>query len=181
MYGLVNKAAQDFVISGHGEEIWEIIKSKAGVKEEAFISMQPYPDEITYNIVMTASEHLNADPNDILEAFGKYWIEFTMVEGYSHLLDLAGGTFPEFLNNLDNMHSHIAQSYTELKPPSFICEEIDANSFKFEYHSNRPGLARFVKGLLLGLGDRFNIELDIKYIGTIDGKENSHEYLVIHN
>ncbi len=181
MYGLVNKAAQDFVISGHGEEIWEIIKSKAGVKEEAFISMQPYPDEITYNIVMAASEHLNADPNDILEAFGKYWIEFTMVEGYSHLLDLAGGTFPEFLNNLDNMHSHIAQSYTELKPPSFICEEIDANSFKFEYHSNRPGLARFVKGLLLGLGDRFNIELDIKYIGTIDGKENSHEYLVIHN
>ena len=178
MYGLVNKAAQDFVIAGHGEETWNIIKEKAGIKEDAFVSMQPYPDEITYNIVGAASELLGADPNDILEGFGKYWIEFTMVEGYSHLLDLAGRTFPEFLNNLNNMHAHIAQSYTELQPPSFYCEEIDDKTFKFEYHSNRPGLARFVIGLLLGLGDRFGLKLDVKHVGTIDNKENSHEYLV---
>lgn len=178
MYGLVNKAAQDFVVEGHGEETWKIIKEKAGVNEVAFVSMQPYPDEITYNIVGAASEHLGLDANDILEAFGQYWIKFTMVEGYSHLLDLAGGTFPEFLNNLNNMHAHIAQSYTKLKPPSFICEEIDGNNFKFEYHSDRPGLARFVKGLLLGLGNRFNITVLVEYIGNIDGKENSHEYRV---
>ncbi len=178
MYGLVNKAAQDFVIEGHGEEVWQLIKTKAGVKEAAFVSMQPYPDDITYNIVGAASEHLGADPNDILEAFGKYWIKFTMVEGYSHLLDLAGGTFPEFLNNLNNMHGHIAQSFTELKPPSFYCEEIDDETFKFEYHSDRPGLVRFVTGLLLGLGDRFKIHVGVEYMGTIDGKENSHEYKV---
>ena len=71
MYGLVNKATQDFVIAGHGEETGDIIKTKAVVKEEAFISMQPYPDEITYNIVMAASEHLGVDANDILEGFGK--------------------------------------------------------------------------------------------------------------
>ncbi|MBL4604094.1 MAG: heme NO-binding domain-containing protein [Flavobacteriaceae bacterium] len=180
MYGLVNKAAQDFVIEGHGEEVWQIIKAKAGVKEEAFVSMQPYPDEITYNIVGAASAHLGADPDDILEAFGQYWIKFTMVEGYSHLLDLAGGTFPEFLNNLNNMHAHIAQSFTELRPPTFYCEVIDANTFKFDYHSDRPGLRRFVKGLLLGLGGRFKIDVNVEYIGNIDGKENSHEYRVTH-
>jgi hypothetical protein len=178
MYGLVNKAAQDFVIINHGENVWEIIKEKANVKEIAFISMQQYPDEVTYNIVSAASEYLNVDANKILEGFGIYWIKFTMTEGYEHLLDLAGGTFPAFLNNLDNMHAHIAQSYTKLKPPSFICEEIDANTFKFEYHSDRPGLAPFVKGLLIGLGERFGIGLDISYIGTINGRENSHEFLV---
>ncbi|NRA10745.1 MAG: heme NO-binding domain-containing protein, partial [Crocinitomicaceae bacterium] len=118
MYGLVNKAAQDFIVESQGQETWEIIKEKAGVKEDAFISMQAYPDEITYSIVMAASEHLKVDPDVILEAFGRYWIKFTMVQGYSHLLSLAGKTFPEFLNNLNNMHAHIAQSYTELKPPS---------------------------------------------------------------
>lgn len=181
MYGLVNKAAQDFVIEGHGEEVWQIIRAKAGVEEVAFVSMQPYPDEITYNIVGAASAHLGADPDDILEAFGQYWIKFTMVEGYSHLLDLAGRTFPEFLNNLNNMHAHIAQSFTELKPPSFYCETIDAHTFRFEYHTERPGLVRFVKGLLLGLGERFNITVGVEYIGTIDGKENSHEYRVTHS
>jgi hypothetical protein len=181
MYGLVNKAAQDFVIEGHGEEVWQIIRAKAGVEEVAFVSMQPYPDEITYNIVGAASAHLGADPDDILEAFGQYWIKFTMVEGYSHLLDLAGRTFPEFLNNLNNMHAHIAQSFTELKPPSFYCETIDAHTFRFEYHTERPGLVRFVKGLLLGLGERFNITVGVEYIGTIEGKENSHEYRVTHS
>ncbi len=181
MYGLVNKAAQDFVIEGHGEETWRIIKKKAGVGEEAFVSMQPYPDDITYNIVGAASEHLHMDANDILEAFGRYWIKFTMIEGYSKLLDLAGRTFPEFLNNLNNMHAHVAQSYTELKPPSFFCEEIDSKTFKFEYHSHRPGLATFVKGLLFGLGEHFNIEVEVNYIGNIENKENSHEYLVTYS
>ncbi len=178
MYGLVNKAAQDFVIEGYGNETWQIIKEKAGVKEEAFVSMQPYPDEITYNIVSAASEHLRVGANDILEGFGAYWIKFTMIEGYAHLLDLAGGTFPAFLNNLNNMHAHIAQSFTELKPPTFYCEEIDQKTFKFEYHSDRPGLVSFVAGLLKGLGERFDLKVDVDYIGNIDGKENSHEYRV---
>lgn len=178
MYGLVNKAAQDFVIDNYDEETCRIIKKKAGITEEAFVSMQAYPDRITYDFVIAASEHLNVGVNDFLEGFGKYWIKFTMVEGYSHLLKLTGRTFPEFLNNLNNMHSQIAQSYTESIPPSFFCEVIDANTFKLEYHSHRQGLAPFVKGLLLGLGERFNIDLDIKYIGKIENKENSHEFLV---
>ncbi len=181
MYGLVNKAAQDFVIAGHGEDVWQIIKEKAGVEEVAFMSMQPYPDEITYNIVGAASRHLGADPDDILEAFGQYWIKFTMEEGYSHVLDLAGRSFPEFLNNLNNMHAHIAQSFTELKPPTFYCESLNENTFKFEYHTERPGLVRFVKGLLLGLGKRFDITVVVEYLGTINGKENSHEYKVTYS
>jgi len=178
MYGLVNKAAQDFITESHGQQTWQIIKKNAGVTEDAFISMKAYADEITYNIVTAASEHLNADPNDVLEAFGRYWIKFTMVQGYSHLLSLAGKTFPEFLNNLNNMHAHIAQSYTELNPPSFSCKEIDSSSFKFEYHSTRPGLSQFVVGLLYGLGEHFDLEVSIDYLGPIAGLENSHEYIV---
>ena len=103
-----------------------------------------------------------------------------MVAGYDHFLDLAGRTFPEFLNNLNNMHSHIAQSFKELDPPSFNCVTIDEKTFRFEYHSHRPGLARFVKGLLLGLSSHFNVKISVTYIGTINGRENSHEYRVEH-
>lgn len=178
MYGLVNKAAQDFIISNFDEATWAVIKEKAGVTDAAFVGMQPYPDEVTYNIVGAACEHLNLNPEAVLESFGKYWIEFTMVEGYGDLLVLAGKSFPEFLNNLDNMHAHIAQTYTELQPPSFSCVDIDEHSFHFEYHTFRPGLVTFVKGLILGLADRFGINASVEYIGLIDGNEHSHQYLV---
>ncbi len=179
MYGLVNKAAHKFVVTGHGEQVWNEIKEKAGIDVDTFVSMEAYPDEITYKIVGAASEYLKIDAQVILEEFGKYWIEYSMVEGYSHLLELAGNTFPEFLKNLDNMHSYIAQSFTELRPPSFICKEIDENTLILEYHSERPGLASFVVGLLKGLGNKFNLEeVSVEYLGQIEGKENSHEYKV---
>lgn len=178
MYGLVNKAAQDFIIQDHGMQTWLTIKKKAGVEEDAFISMEPYPDEITYNIVGAASEILKVDSGDILENFGRYWIEFTMEDGYAHLLDLAGKTFSDFLRNLNNMHAHIAQNLSQLRPPSFLCVDIDESTFLLEYHSDRAGLRRFVEGLLLGLGDRFNLEVEVQHLGSIPGSENSHEFKI---
>ena len=178
MYGLVNKAVQDFVIKGHGEETWNLIKDKAGVSEAAFVSMQTYPDKITYDLVGAASEHFGIDANDILQAFGLHWIKFTMEEGYGHLITLAGGNFPDFLRNLNNMHTHIAQSYDKLRPPSFLCEDIDESTFRLTYTSEREGLAMFVKGLLLGLGEKFEVDLDIDYKGQVEGSEQSHEFIV---
>jgi len=170
MYGLVNKAVQNFVIEGHGEETWNLIKEKAGISEAAFVSMQTYPDNITYDIVGAASEHFSIDANDILEAFGGYWI----------LITLAGGNFPDFLRNLNNMHTHIAQSYDKLRPPSFLCEDIDESTFRLTYTSEREGLAMFVKGLLLGLGEKFEVTLDIDYRGQLKEDEYSHEFIVIY-
>lgn len=178
MYGLVNKAVEKFVIENHGEEVWLQIKNHAKIEEESFISMQPYPDKMTYDLVGAASEILNVDAEQILELFGQYWIKFSM-KGYGELLKLAGNTFPEFLKNLDNMHSNIAQSYTKLQPPSFICHEITENKIELIYISNRPGLMPFVKGLLIGLGDYFKITLEISYQGS--PSENQHLFNINHS
>jgi len=178
MYGLVNKAVQKFVTEEHGEENWNIIKEKAGVSEVAFVSMQTYPDNITFNLVGAASEHFGIDANDILIAFGGYWIKFAMNEGYGHLIDLAGGNLPDFLRNLNNMHTHIAQSYDKLRPPSFLCEDIDESTFRLTYTSEREGLAMFVKGLLLGLGEKFGVTIDIDYRGEIQSDAYSHLFIV---
>lgn len=178
MYELVNKAVQNFIIEEHGQETWNLIKKKANVSEVAFVSMQTYPDIITYEIVGAASEHFGIDANDILEAFGIYWIKFTMQEGYDHLITMAGGNLPEFLKNLNNMHTHIAQSYNQLRPPSFLCEEIDQATFRLIYTSEREGLAMFVKGLLKGLGKKFEVNLEIAYKGQMKGEDNSHLFII---
>ena len=90
MFGLVNKGLEDMVCSQYGEETWEEIKSKAEVEIEAFISMDAYPDDITYRLVDAASAVMELPATDILEAFGRYWILFTATEGYGSLMEMAG-------------------------------------------------------------------------------------------
>ena len=67
MYGLINKAIEDLVLTEFGEEPWEKIKIKANVQVETFLAMESYPDEITYNLVGAAAQVLNLPAETILK------------------------------------------------------------------------------------------------------------------
>ena len=58
MYGLANKALEQLVTSRFGEEAWETVKRNAGVDVDVFVSMEAYPDDVTYKLVRSASEVL---------------------------------------------------------------------------------------------------------------------------
>ena len=77
MYGLVNKAVVDLVVSKFGQDTWDAIKKKAEVDIDVFVSMEGYPDDITYRLVGAASEILKIPPEAVLEAFGEYWVLYT--------------------------------------------------------------------------------------------------------
>ena len=65
MYGLVNKAIQDMVIKGHGEEAWKGIRMEAGLDDERIVSLKNYPDSLTFKLVGAACHQLGAEANDI--------------------------------------------------------------------------------------------------------------------
>lgn len=69
MYGLVNQAIEDLVRSNHDDATWEVIKQRAEVQTEAFLSMEEYPDDVTYRLVQAAAEVLNTPP----EEFPCFW------------------------------------------------------------------------------------------------------------
>jgi Haem-NO-binding len=178
MFGLVNKGLEDMVCSQYGEEIWEEIKSKAEVEIEAFISLDAYPDDITYRLVDAASVVMKIPATDILEAFGRYWILFTATEGYGSLMEMAGDNLPEFLQNLDNLHARVGLSFPNLQPPSFLCSDLEAESLKLHYYSERPGLTPMVVGMLKGLGEKFGTEVDVQLTHT-KAQGNDHEEVSI--
>jgi Haem-NO-binding len=178
MFGLVNKGLEDMVCSQYGEEIWEEIKSKADVEIEAFISLDAYPDDITYRLVDAASVVMNIPATDILEAFGRYWILFTATEGYGSLMEMAGDNLPEFLQNLDNLHARVGLSFPNLQPPSFLCSDLEAESLKLHYYSDRPGLTPMVVGMLKGLGEKFGTDVDIQLTHS-KAQGNDHEEVSI--
>jgi hypothetical protein len=166
MYGLVNSGLADYVRRNYDTETWDMIVAKSGVSSEVFVSMESYPDEVTYNLVVAAAEVLGQDVAKILEGFGEHWVLVTAKEGYGSLLGMFGDNMKDFLKNLDSMHARMGTTFPKLRPPSFVCRDIDATTSELEYHSERAGLTPFVVGLLKGLGKYFETPVDIKVIGT---------------
>jgi len=92
----------------HGEEVWELIKTKAEVDGDVFISNEGYPDDHTYRLVAAASEVSKAPADEILVAFGEHWIRRTASEGYGELMHAGGINLKDFLVNLPNFHPRVA-------------------------------------------------------------------------
>lgn len=164
MYGLVNQAIEDLVRSNQGDATWEVIKQRAGVQTEAFLGMEEYPDDVTYKLVQAAAEILNTHPEEFLRAFGEYWVLYTAKKGYGEMLTAAGKNLPEFLQNLDTLHTRVGVIMPNLQPPSFGCTEVSDHSLNLHYYSHRQGLASMVIGLVQGLGKMFGTETEVQHI-----------------
>jgi len=173
MYGLVNLGVKELVVSKFGEDKWLRIKEIVGMKDDSFVRMKSYDDKMTYDMVAASSEVLNLKPDDVLKAFGEYWVMFTGQEGYADLFKAGGETLKEFLLNLDNLHSRIGQNFTHLIPPSFQYSNVGTNSMIMHYHSERKGLCPMVIGLLNGLAKYFKTNLEIEEI-TCSRKGDPH-------
>ncbi|MDZ8080328.1 MAG: heme NO-binding domain-containing protein [Nostoc sp. DcaGUA01] len=180
MYGLVNKAIQDMVCSRFSEETWKIIKHKAEVDVDVFISMEGYPDDITHRLVKAASDVLGLSPTEIMQAFGEFWVQYTAEEGYGEMMDMSGDTLPEFLENLDNLHARVGVSFPKLQPPSFECTDMEENSLNLHYRSDREGLTPMILGLVKGLGTRFDTQVDISQTQSREEGGEHDEFLVIY-
>jgi hypothetical protein len=181
MYGLVNQAIQDMVCEGFGEETWEAVKQAAEVEEEQFLVLESYPDELTHRLVRAASELLGLTPAQIMQTFGQYWIRYTEREGYQDIMEMGGDTLPEFLGNLDDLHSRIGVHFPRYNPPSFECTEVAPDTLDLHYRSSRTGLAPMVIGLVEGLGDRFHTNTEVTQIQHREDGADCDTFRIHHN
>lgn len=162
MYGMVNQAVRDLATTLGGDPLWQQIRERAGVDVEVFVAMEPYDDAVTYRLVEAASAILGMSPDEVLEAFGVHWVAYTGQVGYGPLFTAMGATLPEFLRNLDAMHTRIALSMAALQPPSFTSEELADGRLRVRYWSQRDGLSPMVRGLLKGLGPLFGLDVEVE-------------------
>lgn len=162
MYGLVNIAVRDLVRTVAGDDAWQAIAAKAQCNDVIFEAMSTYPDEVTYRLVGAASEVLKMPADDVLRAFGRYWILFTANEGYGDLMNMFGSDMQTCLRNLNNMHGRMGAMMPALVPPRFVLVQSSADEFRLEYHSTRKGLAPMVQGLLEGLAEKFGESMDVR-------------------
>ena len=151
MYGLVNKAIEELVVTEFGEDKWQLIKQKAGVDVEVFTSNESYSDDMTYQLVGVASEVLGMTVRDVLIAFGEHWVLKTESHGYGAMMRSGGTSLKEFLIHLPNLHTRVQMIYPNLEPPRFECHDITETFMSLHSFTHRPGLTNFVVGLFQGL------------------------------
>jgi hypothetical protein len=174
MYGIVNKAIEDLVISNFGEDKWEAVKARSGVDVDYFISNEPYEDDITYKLAGAVSEEISIPVSAVLQTFGEWWILKTGKEKYGGLMDAGGNSLREFLVNLPAFHYRVMLIYPKLTPPEFKVSNIDDRSIHVHYFSKRQGLEEFVRGLLTGLGKMYNTPMEVELIESRD-EGSDHE------
>ncbi len=178
MYGMVNKAIEAMVHADHGERMWEKIKRKAGVDVEVFISNEGYPDEMTFALVVAASEELDTPVPLILEAFGEHWILKTALGDYGDMLSAGGSSLSEFLINLPTFHARVSLMLPHLQPPRFRLMSTGENWVRIGYESSREGLCPFVVGLFRGLGKMYGTPATVQHVADKSAGAAFDEFLV---
>ncbi len=174
MYGIVNKAIEDLVVTNYGQEIWLKVKKRSGIEMDFFISSEPYDDKITFLLASAISDELAIPLKEVFQAFGEWWVIKTGKEKYGNLMQAGGKNLKEFLINLPVFHNRIMLMYPKLTPPEFKVSDIKDNSLFVHYFSKREGLKDFVRGLLSGLGKLYETPVTIELIASREGN-SKHE------
>lgn len=162
MYGLLNEALKDMIVTQNGEEVWSKVAAKANVTDDVhFYKMQGYDDSVIYGMVGALSEETGVASDQVLDQFGEHWVKYTSSQGYAQLFDIAGPSLREFLLSLDMLHSRVARSFPDLVPPSFRFSAENQHTLRMHYISTRQGLCPMIPGLLRGLSLRFNTPIEV--------------------
>ena len=173
MYGIINKAIQELVTENYGEQKWQKILTLSAIEEDFFISNEPYDDDITFKLAQAVSLEMNINIEDVLIAFGEWWVVKTTRDKYSGLMQTGGSNLKQFLINLPAFHNRVMLHYPKLTPPEFKISHIEERNLCLHYFSKREGLQEFVRGLIQGLGIIYSTETKIELLKSrADGSDH---------
>ena len=164
MYGLIHKAIRDCIKDQFGEGACARVVVEAGLDESHFVSMESYSDDVAFGLIGTACEQLEVSQDDLMKAFGRYWVLNTAKVHYGPLMNFGGRDLGSFLRNLDAMHEQVAITFANLKQPSFEVERQTDQEVLLHYRSVRNGLSAFVIGLLNGLSEFFDESIEVDQV-----------------
>lgn len=164
MYGLINEAIAELVTLQFGEGVWREIQESAGIEATAFTRLNVYPDESTYRLVEAISAHSGLTAEQVLELFGRYWIQYSakgQFQSYFRFYATGESAFSSLLLNLAKLHAALQETLPQARMPQFECDQVGEGHLRLSYRSCRRGLAPMVTGLILGLSDHFETPCEV--------------------
>lgn len=161
MYGLINAALRELIVSRHGRGVWDEVAGIGAPNVPQFDKMASYPDELTIKLLQAAQQVTGVEVDTFIDELGELWVSYTDAQGYGPLFDIAGDSLHDFLLSLDTLHARVGRSFSGLKPPSFRFDHLEHRGLRMHYLSERAGLCPMIFGLMRGLSRRFKTEVKV--------------------
>ena len=174
MYGLLNQAVQAYVVSRHGDTMWTCVAEEVCPEDVPFLALELYPDGVTFSLVAALAAATGESADAMLADISKFFAGYFATRGYDDLMRATGGSFAQFVRNIDLLHTQVSTMFPDLKVPSFRVTDESGMSLRLHYYSSREGLAPMVVGLLQGVAARFGQELQISH-DVIRGSGADHD------
>lgn len=166
MYGIVNKVISDYIITNHGTEIWQAVKTDAAVAIDNFVLNEVYPDEVTFSLLQSTAKILNLSMRDLNLVLGKHWVLGADLVNAQLYMCSGAPDLKTFLQLLPVLHSRVMLIYPKAKAPEFKCTVITDNVVLVDYFSERTGFEDYLEGLLMGLAEYYDERVEIKLLET---------------
>ena len=178
MYGLLNNALKVYVKEKYGDDIWDLVRFRAGILDDNFKNSEGYSDKITYDLVGAVADTANTTVDLVLDGFGEQWVKYTVEQGYGQLFEVAGENIRDFLLSLNAMHANMHRTFPNLVPPKFKFDPLDPRTLRMHYESTRQGLCPMIPGLLRGLSNRFMTPLTVEEVACARNRAHHCEFIV---
>ena len=107
MHGLVNRALQVFLEETYGRQVWDRVRSDAGLEFARFEAMLHYDPILTERVMLAACYRLDKPKSAFLEDVGTWIIANPKNASIRRLLRFGGTDFREFLLSLDELPGRI--------------------------------------------------------------------------
>ena len=157
------------IVDQFGAQAWNQTLTAADLDDAILVSVQSYPDEVTFRLIGAAAVTAGLTVEETLHAFGRHWIRAAGEGPYASVLKILGTSLLESLRNLDQMHASIQIAMPGAQLPQFSVLSEDHQSIRLAYYSERAGLETFVCGLLDGMLEKFATPGSVEFNGQ-DGE-----------
>lgn len=178
MLGLENRAMMDLIVREFGHEKWDEICIKARIPKTNFVRTGKYSDAISNDLVTAASQCLDIPVETLLTEFGKFWITFTLEEGYGPLKELFGIDFRSCLKDLGELHTRMDMTMPHLSCPRFRFEEVSEKIYHVHYSSRPKSLTPMTMGLIEGLAIKYDQIASVELIETSDQPKDGQTFQI---
>jgi hypothetical protein len=176
MYGLINRAVQQYLRDTYGPELWSKVARRAQLPTESFDPMMMYDAAITRRMVMAAATCLDRPIQQVLEDLGTYLVAHPGSDVLRRLLRFGGVTFPDFLHSLEDLPGRGRMALRDLDLPELEVLETGPGTYHLTCWSDLPGTGHVVLGLLRAMADDYGALALLDHAG-MSGKA---EVITIH-
>lgn len=163
MKGTIHKCAEKLIIEKFGVEKWEELLQAIGLDEfHTFLINDDVDEGLTRELFQKAPAILGITDQQLLDAFGEYWVHTYAPKVYPAYYEGVKST-KDFLLKLDTLHAEITDNIENARPPRFGYKWLDENTLQMDYSSSRGMLPLFIS-LAKGLQSYYKDEMKIESV-----------------